>query len=353
MITYTKGNLLDADVEALVNTVNTVGIMGKGIALMFKERFPENMKAYEKACKTNQVLTGKMFVTQTGEMFNPKWIINFPTKQDWRSKSKIEWIEDGLIDLKKFILDNQIKSIAIPPLGAGNGGLRWDIVKEKIESELNSLSDVNILIYEPTAKYQNVRKTTGVETLTISRALVLALVRHYWQLGMECSFLELQKLVWFLQRNLIKAGLKNEINGHFSAHYYGPYANNINYLLNSLDGSYLISNKRISDSKPTDIVWFNSEKEDTLNDYLKSCDKQYKDVLEKTLLQISGFETPFGLELLSTVDWLVYEEGYNPTVLSIQKGLSQWKAGDKWAKRKTRLFSSEKNISEALARIRD
>src|SRR5690554_8115889 len=111
MIHYTQGNLLEADVEALVNTVNTVGVMGKGIALMFKERFPHNMQAYARACKAGEVVIGKMFVTETGELMGPRWIINFPTKQHWRAKSKMEWIEAGLEDLHNFILEKQIKSI--------------------------------------------------------------------------------------------------------------------------------------------------------------------------------------------------------------------------------------------------
>ena len=149
MIRYTTGNLLDAPVEALVNTVNTVGVMGKGIALMFKERFPKNMAAYSQACKASQVATGRMFVTETGELMGARWIINFPTKQHWRDKSKIEWIEEGLKDLRKVIINYEIKSIAIPALGAGLGGLDWEEVKSAIEDALIDLEGVNILVYEP------------------------------------------------------------------------------------------------------------------------------------------------------------------------------------------------------------
>lgn len=155
MIHYTTGNLLDAPVDALVNTVNTVGVMGKGIALMFKERFPNNMKAYAEACKSNQVTIGKMFVTESGELYGPRWIINFPTKKHWRSPSRMEWVEAGLNDLKAFIMANHVKSIAIPALGAGNGGLNWLQVKPRIDAVLNSLGDVAIWIYEPISDYQN------------------------------------------------------------------------------------------------------------------------------------------------------------------------------------------------------
>lgn len=156
MIRYTQGNLLEANVDALVNTVNTVGVMGKGIALMFKERFPKNMELYAKACKAGDVVIGKMFVTQTGELMGAKWIVNFPTKQDWRAKSKMKWVEDGLVDLRHFIIENKVGSIAIPPLGAGNGGLEWEAVKPKIEQALDDLEGVEIWVFEPTPKYQNV-----------------------------------------------------------------------------------------------------------------------------------------------------------------------------------------------------
>jgi len=266
MITYTQGNLLEAQVEALVNTVNTVGVMGKGIALMFKERFPKNMAEYASACKAKQVNTGKMFVTETSELMGPKWIVNFPTKQHWRAKSKMEWIQEGLIDLRYFLENNNVRSIAIPPLGAGQGGLAWPDVKMEIEKALSDIKTTNIIVFEPTSKYQNVAKASGVKKLTPARALVAELVRRYWILGMECSLLEIQKLAWFLQRTIEKRGLKNELKLKFEANYYGPYANNLDHLLNALDGSYLKSDKRIPDCDPLDVIWFNeSEKQKNFN----------------------------------------------------------------------------------------
>ena len=218
--------MLDADVDALVNTVNTVGVMGKGIALMFKERFPKNMAAYAKACKTGEVQTGRMFATGTGELMGPRWIINFPTKQHWRAKSQMRWITEGLADLRRFILEHQVTSIAIPPLGAGNGGLRWSDVKPYIELALGDLSGVDIFIYEPTNQYQNVAKSKGVEKLTVPRALIAELVRRYWVLGMECSLLEIQKLAWFLERAIEDEGLK-PLDLRFTANNYGPYADRL------------------------------------------------------------------------------------------------------------------------------
>ena len=195
MISYTKGNLLGADVEAVVNTVNTVGVMGKGIALMFKEAFPKNFKEYKAACKAKEVEVGRMFVTKTAELMGPKWIINFPTKKHWRQPTKLEWITEGLKDLKKVIEENNIRSVAVPPLGCGNGGLDWRDVRPAIEEALASLSGLELIVYEPTAKYQNVAKRSGVEKLTPARALIAEMVRRYWILGIECSLLEIQKLL--------------------------------------------------------------------------------------------------------------------------------------------------------------
>jgi len=350
MIHYTQGNLLEADVEALVNTVNTVGVMGKGIALMFKERFPHNMQAYARACKAGEVTTGKMFVTETDELMGPRWIVNFPTKQHWRAKSRMEWIEAGLKDLHAFIVEQQIKSIAIPPLGAGNGGLDWSEVKPKIEQALSDLSDVDIWVYEPTKKYQNVAKKSGVNKLTPARALVAELVRRYWILGMECSLLEIQKLAWFLQRVIESQGLKNELQLNFVANNYGPYANNLDHLLNALDGSYLKSDKRIPDSDPLDVIAFNDEKKQQVEVYLATEAREYLPALRKATEIIDGFESPYGMELLATVDWLMTREGCQPSLESIKSGLANWPAGKKWAERKLSLFD-DRSLQIAIDRV--
>jgi O-acetyl-ADP-ribose deacetylase (regulator of RNase III) len=340
MIKYTQGNLLEADVEALVNTVNTVGVMGKGIALMFKQRFKQNTAIYEKACKANQVSTGKIFVTETGELMGPKWIVNFPTKQHWRNPSQLEWIIDGLQDLKQFILEHQVKSIAIPPLGAGNGGLDWLTVKYHIEQALIDLTDVTILIYEPTSQYQNAGKAIGVENLTPARALIAELIRRYWILGIECSLIEIQKLAWFLERVIEQQALQNPLSLTFKPHNYGPYSDSLRHLLDALDGSYLKSEKRLADAKPLDVIWFDDSKRDRVHDYLQTEGKDYLPTLEMTSQIIDGFESPYGLELLATVDWLITKDQCEPTVSAIQVGLQQWSAGKKWADRKLRLFDA-------------
>ena len=149
MIEFIKGNLLEAKADALVNTVNTVGVMGKGIALQFRETFPENYKFYQKACKQGAVQIGKMLVFDHGQFVNPRFIVNFPTKSHWREKSKLEDVKAGLVDLQKVIREYRIKSIAIPPLGCGSGGLDWNIVRPMIVDSLSQFDDVHVLIYEP------------------------------------------------------------------------------------------------------------------------------------------------------------------------------------------------------------
>ena len=350
MITFTQGNLLEARTEALVNTVNTVGVMGKGIALMFKERFGENYRQYAAACKAKDVQTGQMFVTEVHELDGPRWIVNFPTKQHWRAPSRMEWIVEGLQDLRRFLIEQQVKSVAIPPLGAGNGGLAWDDVRPKIELALGDL-EVEILVFEPTKQYQNVAKRAGVEKLTPARALIAELVRRYWVLGMECSLLEIQKLAWFLERAIERFNPdSNPLDLKFNAHKYGPYANRLDHLLNNLDGSYLHCEKRISDADPLDVIWFDDERKAVVQTYLKTEAKVFAQALEATAALIDGFESPFGMELLATVDWLLAREGVAPTVPAVREGLRQWRGGEDAAGRKDRLFD-DRALNIALERL--
>ena len=348
MITFTQGNLLEARTEALVNTVNTVGVMGKGIALMFKERFDENFRLYAAACKAKEVQTGKMFVTPVRELDGPRWIVNFPTKQNWRAPSRMEWIVSGLLDLRRFLAEKQVKSIAIPPLGAGNGGLEWEDVRKQIELALGDL-DAEILVFEPTKQYQNVAKRTGVERLTPARALIAELVRRYWVLGMECSLLEIQKLAWFLERAIEHAGLK-PLDLRFQPNKYGPYADRLRHLLEGLDGSYLHCDKRISDADPLDVIWFEDKQKDVVQTYLKTEAKDYSPALESTTALIDGFESPFGMELLATVDWLLAREHVAPTVPALREGLRHWRGGDDAGERKNKLFD-DRVLGIAIKRL--
>jgi len=339
MIRLTRGNLLEAEVEAVVNTVNTVGIMGKGIALMFKERFPKNYDTYVRGCKNGELEVGRMFVTRNEEFFGPRWIINFPTKKGWRASSRLEWIEDGLRDLVRTIEEKRIKSIAIPPLGCGNGGLDWHDVRPLIEAAIDGIDDLEAVVYEPTGEYQNVAKQRGVEKLTPAGALVAEMVRRYCVIGIDCSILEVQKLAWFLERGCTLLAAGDPFKFDFKADKYGPYSDRLRMLLDNLDGSYLRCERRLADARPRDLIWFNEAKKDLVADYLSTGDGHaYASVLEWAAVTIDGFESPLGMELLATVDWLIQEEGVDPTIAGVLEGLRNWPAGAKAAERKVRIL---------------
>jgi len=350
MIRFTQGNLLEADVEAVVNTVNTVGVMGKGIALMFKERYPDNFKAYAAASKRDEVQVGRMFVTTSPELTGPRWIINFPTKQHWRSASRLEWIVDGLADLRRVIAEKGIRSIAIPPLGSGNGGLKWERVRPLIEKAFVDFADLDAVIYEPTAKYQNVVKEQGVEKLTTARALIVEMVRRYGVLGLDCSILEIQKLAWFLQRVIVLRHLENPLKLDFAARRYGPYAQNLIHLLNALDGSYLHCEQRLADASPNDLIRFDDAKQPMLADFLTtSAGAIFAEAIEETDALIDGFQSPLGMESLATVDWLLLNENTEPTLSGVKAGLKRWPDGHASAERKQRLFTDKLLLASLTA----
>ena len=351
MISFTRGNMLDANVDAVVNTVNTVGIMGKGIALMFKERFPDNFQAYARACKNKEVRVGRMFVTESEDLFGPRWIINFPTKTHWRVKTQLSWIRDGMQDLLRVIRAKEIRSIAVPPLGCGNGGLHWRDVKPIIVAALQEIDGLHTFVYEPTKKYQNVAKRTGVEKLTPARALMAEIVRRYCVLGIDCSVLEVQKLGWFVQRGVNRLEIGDPLQLDYGANKYGPYSHKLTKLLDSIDGSYLCCDKRLADADPSDLIWFNPSKKDFVNAYLCSGEgKEYSVALAWSSSVIDGFESPLGMEILSTVDWLVEKRGIIPNTLNVMDGLRNWPGGRAAGERKLKIFD-ERLIELALVQL--
>ena len=351
MLTFTEGNLLTADTEALVNTVNEVGVMGKGIALMFREAYPENNREYELACKRGEVRVGRVLVTENKAHWGPKWIINFPTKKHWRNPSKLEWIRDGLKDLREAILEREIKSIAVPPLGCGNGGLEWRDVKSLIAESLGSLSSVDVKVFAPTAKYQNTAKKSGAGRLTPARALVAEMIRRYEVLGFECSLLEVQKLAWFLRRGLMATRVQDPLKLQFVAGKYGPYSDTLRHLLDALDGSFLHSAKRMADARRDDVVTFEYGKEEALDKYLSAPEMaKYVGAVQWTQKMIEGFESPYGMELLATVDWLIVEQHVEPEVDQIRNAVHNWPHSDGAANRKTNLFD-DRVLGIAIRRI--
>lgn len=167
MIRYLQGNLLEAPAEALVNAVNEVGVMGKGIALRFRDAFPDNTRLYAAACRQGEVKVGRMFVTENHALVGPRWIINFPTKKHWRNPSRLAWVREGLEDLVRVVQERGIRSLALPALGCGNGGLEWGQVRREIEAAMGALGDCEVLVFEPAGEVVHTL-TPGVPRRIIS-----------------------------------------------------------------------------------------------------------------------------------------------------------------------------------------
>jgi O-acetyl-ADP-ribose deacetylase (regulator of RNase III) len=301
MITYKKGNIFDAKVEALVNTVNTVGVMGKGIALQFKFAFPENYKAYKEAARRNEIVTGKVQIVPVNDINGVKYIINFPTKAHWRNPSKIQWIKDGLIDLKRQLQEFGITSIAIPPLGCGNGGLNWDNVRPLIDTSLADL-EIDITVYEPSEAIKQAlmkAEKPAASKLTPVRAMLLYLLYKYRALGEFSSEFAAEKLSYFLQR-FGETQLKLE----FKKGLYGPYSGKVRHVLYALNG-YYIKGYEQKEARPFETLELIVSKKDEVESYLNNnISVEEKERLDNVAGLIEGFESPYGLELLATVDFL-------------------------------------------------
>ena len=299
MIKSTTGNLLEAKADALVNTVNCVGVMGKGIALQFKQAFPDNYKEYERACKMGQVRIGRMFVHKRNDMFYPKYIINFPTKRHWKTKSKLEDIELGLKDLIKQVKVLDIKSIAVPPLGSGLGGLDWKDVKRLIVKAFDILPHTEVLLYEPKGapKADEIPISTVKPNMTRGRALLIRLLELYQSQGYRHSLLEIQKLMYFLQNAGENLKLK------FKRDKFGPYAENLHHVLQRIDGHFI---RGYGDRSGGSEIYLLKGASDEAKSLIEKDDEAIKR-LESVKNLIKGFETPYGMELLSTVHWITNE----------------------------------------------
>ena len=297
MINVTRGNIIEADAEALVNTVNCEGFMGKGIALQFKKAFPENCKAYERACRAQEVQPGRMFVFSTGSMMNPKYIINFPTKRKWRENSRMEDIESGLTALVQELRRLKVSSVAVPPLGCGHGGLDWRRVRPLIERALAALPDVRVLLFEPAGAPEP--KSMPVRTkrprLTLARAMFIRLMQQYAEMAYRLTLLEIQKLAYFLQESGQPLRLK------YVGHLYGPYAHNLNKVLETLEGHFI---RGYGDSQKPDVeIELLPGATDEADRFLaRNADAGPR--LQRVADLIDGFETPYGMELLSSVHWV-------------------------------------------------
>ena len=302
-IQLTHGDLLSQDdVDAIVNTVNCVGVMGKGIALQFKNKWPENFDQYQAACRAGDVRPGKMHVFDAGAYAQPHYIINFPTKDHWRGNSKISFIEDGLRDLLVQVQRLGIKSIALPPLGCGNGGLNWDDVRPLIAKAFETLPDVEVRLFEPgtapKAKAMDVR--TARPKMTVGRAAILKAIDTYRDLNYGLSKIEVQKLGYFLQI----AG--QDLKLHFEKHTYGPYSEALRHALNRMEGHFIIGlGDGVVDSEIEPTVDALAE----ADAFIESAgETALKSRLERLQALIDGFQSPYGMELLATVHWVAHHE---------------------------------------------
>jgi O-acetyl-ADP-ribose deacetylase (regulator of RNase III) len=340
MIKFTHGDILNAQTEALVNTVNCVGIMGRGIALQFKQAFPANFKAYAEACKRNEVQPGKMFVFEKRDLHLPHYIINFPTKRHWRGKSRIEDIEAGLMDLTSVIRQYNINSIAIPPLGSGLGGLEWSVVRPIIERVLIALPDVEVLVFEPWINPADEKPNCSVNNpkMTPGRAALVGLMRRYLEGLMDFSItlLEVHKLMYFLQ----EAG--EPLRLRYKKATFGPYAENLRHVLKTIEGS-LISGYAEGGDKPDKPLALVPGALNEAEAYIE-CNPDLRERFERVEKLVDGFETPFGLELLSTVHWVVAKE-------KVKDEPDITKSVYAWGSRKRQFTRAQ--IALALERLRE
>ena len=339
MISLKHGDILSADAEAIVNTVNCVGIMGKGIALQFKMKYPENYRFYKTICDQGSMLIGKVLVFKQQSNDNPKYIINFPTKRHWKGRSTIQDINKGLFSLLTEIKKLKIKSIAIPALGSGLGGLDWQQVKSIIIDTFSSTPEVDVWLYEPhySPAVETLQVNTKKPSMTLTKSLLIKLMQVYQVLGYPHSLLEIQKLMYFI--NVL---LGKELKFNFTKSNYGPYTNTINHLLQDMENHYTRGfGDRVQKAEVRLLDNAINEADRFLIDKA-----EYLENIKRIEQLVDGFETPFGMELLSTVHWVATHE-CSPELSNkeITGKVHQWNA------RKKQLFQPH-HIDTAINRLK-
>jgi O-acetyl-ADP-ribose deacetylase (regulator of RNase III) len=339
MIKFIEGNLFETSAEALVNTVNTMGVMGKGIALQFKNEFPENYSIYRNACKNKIFGIGDLLITaEESLLYGKKIIINLPTKSDWRKPSEYSYIEIGLKELVKAINERKIKSIAIPPLGAGNGGLDWEKVKTLMETYLCNL-ECEVYIYLPNNVIKEAMRKERVR-LTPARAMLLAVLYEVVKNGEFVSEFAAEKVAYFLQR----FGAEDIFNLDFQPNFYGPYSGKVKHVLYYLNGSYITGYSGM-DKKPFEELGIMMESEKEVIVFLnESRNLHFLKIVDNTKNFLSGFYSSFGLELLSTIDFLSRKyrtKSLDEIVIHLNS----------WSNRKKTLFSNRSFVQIAIDKL--
>jgi len=315
MIHLAHGDILKHEADALVNTVNGLGAMGRGNALQFRRAFEDNYEAYRKAAKAGEVVPGRMFVFDRATLEQPRWIINFPTKRHWKAGSRIEDVEAGLVDLVRVIRGQGIRSIAIPPLGCGLGGLDWAEVRPLIENALDAVPEVDAYLFEPgnAPPAREMVNRTKRPKLTSGRAAVLGLMRNYLAGVMDVgvSLLEIHKMMYFLQ----VAGEPLKLD--YKQAGYGPYAENLRHVLKTMESHYIHGYGEGGDDprKPIELAEGAAEEGRAfLFDHPETLER-----FEKVSRLIEGFESPYGMELLATVHWVADRQGARTVEQAVQK----------------------------------
>jgi O-acetyl-ADP-ribose deacetylase (regulator of RNase III) len=305
MVKLTQGDILKARADALVNTVNCVGVMGRGIALQFRKAFPDNFEAYKYVCDRKQLHPGQVFVYDLGRLEPPRYVINFPTKRHWKGRSKLEDIQAGLEALVREIRVRGIRSVAVPPLGCGLGGLDWNVVRPMIEKAFASLPEVDVEVYEPKGapEPEAMVDHTEMPGMTPGRAALLGLMRRYLGglMDTSVSLLEIHKLMYFLQET------GEPLRLDYAKAPYGPYAKNLRHVLIRLQGHF-VTGYGDAEDKPNRKIELKPEASNLAEDFLKEHEDTRKR-LDRVGNLIAGFETPYGMELLSTVHWVATREG--------------------------------------------
>jgi O-acetyl-ADP-ribose deacetylase (regulator of RNase III) len=337
MIEAGSGNLLACDAEALVNTVNTVGVMGKGIALQFKRAYPANFRAYRAACERGSIRIGEMFLFDTAINGPRRYLINFPTKRHWKSPSRMADIEAGLDDLVRVATEHKITSLAIPALGCGNGGLDWETVRPAIEKACARIPAVRSVIFAPSGPPSptSMPNATSRPRLTPLRALLMVAIGRYQDRARTqeardgISELEIQKVAYFLKAFGADYPLK------FTQGKYGPYAETLPHVLNTLEGHYLTGygdrTARVTELVPiTPTTGGLSDAESIMRTHPEDAAR-----VDRLLDLVDGFETPYSMELLATVHFASTQ----PPTSTDPAILADRVAG--WNRRKARLFTYE------------
>lgn len=342
MIHDASGNLLAADVEALVNTVNTVGVMGKGIALQFRRAYPDMFATYQREAKDGQLALGRMSVWHTEALNGPKYVINFPTKAHWRAASKLSDIDDGLVDLVQVVRELGIRSIAVPPLGCGHGGLDWSEVEPRIRAAFGPLEDVEVFLFSPVGAPKAADMPTGSRSpnMTSGRAAMVHLLRRYEDVALGSSLIEVQKLLYFLQT----AGEPLRLN--FVKARYGPYADNLRHVLTAVEGHLLSGfgdgSAPVLDAEPILVL---PGADEAATAFL-AANPETVSRIDRVLELSDGFESMYGMELLASVHWVAMHEdraaASDPELAA--------KLVQQWTLRKRQMFTRE-HVATAWATL--